>query len=216
MNAASKFRLLGALTFVFVVAAFYIFVPERFTEPVFAVAVLLFGASIGMQMYWRVGNDPAAAAIGLALVLRPLLIPVSLLAVVCAYFDWREVAIVLELLWFLALAAYWVLLSTTKKHIEAVQQEHRVSDWYTETDARLKELELEFTGDNRDAFLKITESFRLSNRRRCDESQAVEAEITEALATLTGNADAATLDKIAKLIARRDLLLRQMLNKKRD
>lgn len=216
MNAASKFRLLGALTFVFVVAAFYIFVPERFTEPVFAVAVLLFGASIGMQMYWRVGNDPAAAAIGLALVLRPLLIPVSLLAVVCAYFDWREVAIVLELLWFLALAAYWVLLSTTKKHIEAVQQEHRVSDWYTETDARLKELELEFTGDNREAFLKITESFRLSNRRRCDESQAVEAEITEALATLTGNADAATLDKIAKLIARRDLLLRQMLNKKRD
>ena len=208
MNAASKFRLLGALTFVFVVAAFYIFVPERFTEPVFAVAVLLFGASMG--------NDPAAAAIGLALVLRPLLIPVSLLAVICAYFDWREVAIVLELLWFLALAAYWVLISTTKKHIEAVQQEHRVSDWYTETDARLKELELEFTGDNREAFLKITESFRLSNRRRCDESQAVEAEITEALSTLTGNADAATLDKIAKLIARRDLLLRQMLNKKRD
>ena len=216
MNAASKFRLLGALTFVFVVAAFYIFVPERFTEPVFAVAVLLFGASIGMQMYWRVGNDPAAAAIGLALVLRPLLIPVSLLAVVCAYFDWREVAIVLELLWFLALAAYWVLLSTTKKHIEAVQQEHRVSDWYTETDARLKELELEFTGDNREAFLKITESFRLSNRRRCDESQAVEAEITKALSTLTGDADTATLDKIAKLIAQLDLLLRQMLNKKRD
>ena len=109
MNAASKFRLLGALTFVFVVVAFYVFVPERFTEPVFAVAVLLFAASIGMQMYWRVGNDPATAAIGLALVLRPLLIPISLLAVVCAYFDWREVAIVLELLWFLALAAYWVL-----------------------------------------------------------------------------------------------------------
>ena len=43
-----------------------------------------------------------------------------------------------------------------------------------------------------------------------------EAEITEALSTLTGNADAATLDKIAKLITRRDLLLRQMLNKKRD
>ena len=97
-----------------------------------------------------------------------------------------------------------------------MQQEHRVSDWYTETDTRLKELDLEFTGDNRDAFLKITESFRLSNRRRCDESQAVEAEITKALSTLTGDADAATLDKIAKLIARRDLLLRQMLNKKRD
>ncbi len=216
MNAASKFRLLGALTFVFVVVAFYVFVPERFTEPVFAVAVLLFAASIGMQMYWRVGNDPATAAIGLALVLRPLLVVISLIAVICAYFVWNKTALVFELLWLLGLVAYWVLISTTKQHIQSVQNEHKVSAWYRDTDARLKELELEFTGDNRDAFLKITESFRLSNRRRCDESQAVEAEITEALSTLTGNADAATLDKIAKLIARRDLLLRQMLNKKRD
>lgn len=216
MNAASKFRLLGALTFVFVVVAFYVFVPERFTEPVFAVAVLLFAASIGMQMYWRVGNDPATAAIGLALVLRPLLVVISLIAVICAYFVWNKTALVFELLWLLGLVAYWVLISTTKQHIQSVQNEHKVSAWYRDTDARLKELELEFTGDNREAFRQLTETFRLSNRFDCQECHALEAEITQALSTVTAAAEAGALNNIEKLIARRNLIIRRVINEKKD
>ena len=216
MNAASKFRLLGALTFVFVVVAFYIFLPERFTEPVFAVAVLLFGASVGMQMYWRVGNDPAAAAIGLALVLRPLLVVISLLAVIGAYFSWNKTALVFELLWLLGLVAYWVLISTTKQHIRAVQNEHKISSWYRETDARLKELEFEFRGTNREAFDHLTETFRLANRFDCEQCREVEAEITQMLLTVTAQTDASTLTDIEKLIARRDLILRRTINEKKD
>lgn len=218
MTAANKFRFAGFLTFLFVVAAFYIFVPERFSDWVFVVSVLLFGASLGMMMYWRVGNDPATAAVGLALVLRPTLVLVSLAAVIFCLMDWRKSAMVADLLWLLDLVFYLVMISTTVEHIQALQLEHRVSDWYNQTDRRFKEIAVVLSGTPQEKdFEKLQEAFRLSNRLVCDNAREVEAQITEVLETLTDpQAFQAQAKILSDLIKQRDLLLREMINRKAD
>lgn len=218
MTASTRFSIVRALAFAVVLGIIFIFRPEGWSDWLFSLNAVLLAGSLASLFFWRIGRDPARAAIGFPLVARPLLFVASAAAFALTLWGWRKCAMSLDLVWLLILVFNWMMYRSVVEHIDAVQAEHAASDWHRETSDFLKMLRTEpADADAARALRRLEEEFRLSNKFAAPQAATVEAEISRELAQLRGElldgaAFSERAERIRRLFARRNAILAARLN----
>ena len=220
MSVAMRFRGIRVLAFLLVLGIIYIFQPDAWADWLFTVTSVAFAGSLASYFFWSVKGDPARSALGYLMLGRLALIAVSSLAFGLYFLDWRKVTMALDLVWCFVLIFNWVMYRSVVEHIDAVQSEHAVSNWYQETSQSFKLLKTEpLSPENLNVLTKLQETFRYSNRFQCEQSQVLEAQISAEMIALAASAQdrdtfAQKAGEIERLLKQRNLLLAQQLNSK--
>lgn len=220
MSASTRFNIVRVLAFVVVLGIISIFKGDTWGDWLFAVTSVLLAFSVSLLCYWNVKNDPARSALGLPLVIRPVLVVISLAAFVFILLGWRKSSMAFDLIWIFAFVLNWALYRSTVEHINATQSEHAASAWY---DTTKEELLILKTKTSAPASLKelqsLEEEFRLSNKLANSKTEDIEQKISLELSYLSKELDdSAALSKrsahIKQLLAQRNIVISRHINKK--
>lgn len=182
------FRFLSLLAFICCLGIISVLFPNNLHNGIFILSSVLLSLSISLLLFIKIGPDPAASAIGISLISRPILLLTSTLSFTFCLCKYENISLSLDILYGFLFILFISLRITSREFISKTQEHHKSSSWYNQTMQDLANI-IENT-DNQDCkriLDGILSDFKYTNKISISNNTGIQTNISDYIRALKDN-----------------------------